>query len=180
MSTPSIWLLLLPLLAGALMPLQAGVNGQLASHLSSSLVAALLSFLVGTLALLAVVLLQRDLPALGQFKGLSWWHWTGGLMGAFFIATAAFSGPKIGALKGLTWWHWSGGLLGVMFIATAAFAGPKVGAVLFMALVIAGQLSMALTLDHFGWAGFREAPLSLGKLAGLGLVIAGVVLIQRG
>lgn len=149
MSTPSIWLLLLPLLAGALMPLQAGVNGQLASHLSSSLVAALLSFLVGTLALLAVVLLQRDLPALGQFKGLSWWHWTGGLMGAFFIATAAFSGPKIGAL-------------------------------LFTAMILAGQLGAALLLDHFGWAGFREAPLSLGKLAGLGLVVAGVVLIQRG
>ena len=149
MSTPSIWLLLLPLLAGALMPLQAGVNGQLASHLSSSLVAALLSFLVGTLALLAVVLLQRDLPALGQFKGLSWWHWTGGLMGAFFIAMAAFSGPKIGAL-------------------------------LFTAMILAGQLGAALLLDQFGWAGFREAPLSLGKLAGLGLVIAGVVLIQRG
>lgn len=66
-----------------------------------------------------------------------------------------------------------------MFIATAAFAGPKVGALLFMALVIAGQLSMALTLDHFGWAGFREAPISLGKIGGLLLIVTGIWLIRR-
>ena len=66
-----------------------------------------------------------------------------------------------------------------MFIATAAFAGPKVGAVLFMVLVIAGQLSMAVTLDHFGWAGFREAPITAGKLGGLLLIIAGIWLIRR-
>ncbi|HWV11044.1 MAG TPA: DMT family transporter, partial [Pseudomonas sp.] len=88
--------------------------------------------------------------------------------------------PGLSALKGLNWWHWSGGLLGVMFIATAAFAGPRVGALLFMVLVIAGQLSMALMLDHFGWAGFREAPISLGKIGGLLLIVAGIWMIRRG
>lgn len=48
-----------------------------------------------------------------------------------------------------------------------------------MALVIAGQLSMALTLDHFGWAGFREAPISLGKIGGLLLIVTGIWLIRR-
>ncbi|MNL89724.1 hypothetical protein D3C87_2202270 [compost metagenome] len=51
---------------------------------------------------------------------------------------------------------------------------------LFMALVLAGQLGMALALDHFGWAGFREAPISAGKIAGLVLILAGVFLIRRG
>src|SRR5690606_36391089 len=124
-------------------PLQAGINGQLAKQVSSVLAASLVSFTVGTLALLIVVLAQREVPS---FE----------------------------ALKGLTWWHWSGGLMGAMFIATAAFAGPRVGALLFMVLVIAGQLSMALTLDHFGWAGFREAPISAGKIGGLLLIIAGI------
>ena len=59
----------------------------------------------------------------------------------------------------------SGGLLGAFFIATAAFAGPRIGALLFMVLVLAGQLGMALLLDHNGWAGFREAPITLGKAA---------------
>lgn len=143
------WLLALPFVAGAFLPLQAGINGQLAKQISSVMSAALVSFVVGTVALLAVVLLQRELPTLD-------------------------------ALKGLNWWQWSGGLLGAVFIATAAFAGPRIGALLFMVLVLAGQLSMALTLDHFGWAGYREAPISAGKLAGLALIIGGVWLIRRG
>lgn len=149
MPAPIWWLLALPFIAGACLPLQAGINGLLAKQVSSVMAASLVSFAVGTLALLIMVLAQREMPSLG-------------------------------ALKGLTWWHWSGGFLGVMFIATAAFAGPKVGAVLFMALVIAGQLSMAVALDHFGWAGFRQAPISAGKLGGLLLIIAGIWLIRRG
>lgn len=145
---PNWWLLALPLIAGACLPLQAGINGQLAKHLSSFMAAALLSFLVGSLALLVIVLAQRDFAGIGAFKGLSWWHWSGGLLGAFFIATAAFAGPRIGAL-------------------------------LFMVLVLAGQLSMALLLDHNGWAGFREAPVTLGKAAGLALIVAGIWLIRR-
>lgn len=143
------WLLALPFVAGAFLPLQAGINGQLAKQVSSVMSAALISFLVGTLALLAVVLALREVPTLDAVRGVSWWHWCGGLLGAVFIATAAFAGPRIGAL-------------------------------LFMALVLAGQLAMALTLDHFGWAGYREAPISIGKLAGLALIIGGVWLIRRG
>ena len=87
--------------------------------------------------------------------------------------------PALQTLKSLNWWHWSGGLLGAFFIATAAFAAPRTGALLFMALVLAGQLCMALLLDHFGWAGFRPAPLSPGKVAGLLLIVVGVWLIRR-
>lgn len=143
------WLLALPFVAGSFLPLQAGINGQLARQVSSVMSAALISFLVGTVALFIVAAAQRELPSFT-------------------------------ALKGLTWWHWSGGLLGAVFIATAAFAGPRIGALLFMVLVLAGQLSMALALDHFGWAGYREVPISVGKLAGLGLIIAGVWMIRRG
>lgn len=143
------WLLTLPFIAGALLPLQAGINDQVARHLGNVMGAALLSFAVGTLALLVIVLIQRDMPALQTLKSLNWWHWSGGLLGAFFIATAAFAAPRTGAL-------------------------------LFMALLLAGQLFVALLLDHFGWAGFRQSSISVGKVAGLLLVFAGVWLIQRG
>ncbi|WP_068828650.1 DMT family transporter [Pseudomonas sp. BMS12] len=146
---PNWWLLALPLLAGAALPLQAGINGQLAKQLSSFMAAALVSFLVGSAALLLIVLANREVPVLATFKSLNWWHWSGGFLGAFFIATAAFAGPRIGAL-------------------------------LFMVLVLSGQLGMALLLDHNGWAGFREAPITLGKAAGLALIVAGVWMIRRG
>lgn len=143
------WLLTLPFIAGALLPLQAGINGQVARQLGNVMGAALLSFAVGTLALFVIVLVQRDVPALQTLKSLNWWHWSGGLLGAFFIATAAFAAPRTGAL-------------------------------LFMALLLAGQLFVALLLDHFGWAGFRQAPISLGKFAGLLLIVAGIWMIRRG
>ncbi|WP_312441607.1 MULTISPECIES: DMT family transporter [Stutzerimonas] len=143
------WLLTLPFIAGAMLPLQAGINGQVARHLSNVMGAALLSFTVGTLALFVIVAVQRDIPALQTLKGLHWWHWCGGLLGAFFIATAAFAAPRTGAL-------------------------------LFMALLLAGQLFVALLLDHFGWAGFRQSSISFGKVSGLLLIFAGVWLIQRG
>lgn len=143
------WIIALPLLAGVLLPLQAGINSQLARSIDSVLAAALISFLVGTLGLLALVLLQRELPSLDNLRQLHAWHWLGGLLGAFFIATAAYASPRTGAL-------------------------------VFMLLVLAGQMAMALVLDHFGWAGYREAPVSAGKLAGLVLVIAGIWLVQRG
>lgn len=149
MPVPAWWLLTLPFIAGAFLPLQAGINGQLAKQVSSVLAAALISFLIGSLALLLIVLAQREIPSMA-------------------------------ALKGLTWWHWSGGLLGAFFITCAAFAGPRIGALLFMTLVLAGQLTMALTLDHFGWAGFRQALVSPGKIIGLLLILAGVWFIRRG
>lgn len=143
------WLLVLPLIAGAFLPLQAGINGQVAKQLGSVMSAAMLSFGVGTVALICVVLFQRDMPGLQALRGLSGYHWCAGLLGMFFIATAAFAGPRIGAL-------------------------------LFMALVLAGQLGMALMLDHFGWAGFRQSSISLGKIAGLVLIFGGVWMIRRG
>lgn len=104
---------------------------------------------MGSAALLLLVWLNREIPAWPVLKGLSWWQWGGGLLGAFFIATAAFSSPRIGAL-------------------------------LFMALVLAGQLGMALLLDHKGWGGFRESPITAGKAMGMVLIIGGVWLIRRG
>ncbi|PIA68045.1 DMT family transporter [Pseudomonas sediminis] len=146
---PNWWLIALPLLAGSMLTLQAGINGQLAKNLNGVLAASLVSFSVGSAALLMLVLVSRELPT-----------WP--------------------ALKGLTWWQWSGGLLGAFFIATAAFASPRIGALLFMALVLAGQLGMALLLDHKGWAGFPESPVTTGKAMGLALIISGVWLIRRG
>lgn len=150
MSVNALWLLFaMAFLSGAIMPLQAGINGLLAREVSSVLTAATISFLVGTVALLILVAFQREPVNLSNLKGLQWWHWAGGLMGAFFVFTAAFAAPRIGAL-------------------------------LFMGLVLAGQLSSAILIDHYGWAGFREASISVSKAAGLLCILTGVWLIRRG
>lgn len=79
--------------------------------------------------------------------------------------------PTWPVLRDLSWWQWSGGLLGAFFIATAAFCGPRIEAL---------QLGMALLLDHNGWGGFRESPITVGKAMRMVLIIGGVWLIRRG
>ncbi len=149
MSPQIYWsLLAMALVSGALMPMQAGINGLLAKEVCSALNAATISFSVGTLALLILALIQRDSVSFDTLKGLHWWHWAGGLMGAFFVFTAAFVAPRIGAL-------------------------------LFMALVLLGQLGSAVFLDHQGWIGYKEIPINLGKIAGLMLILGGVWVIRR-
>lgn len=149
MSAYVYWgLLVMAFFSGALMPLQAGINGLLAKEVSSVLNAATISFLVGAVALLALALIKRDLVSVQTFKDLHWWHWAGGLLGAYFVFTAAFVAPQIGAL-------------------------------LFMTLVLLGQLSSAVLLDHQGWIGYQPAPINLGKIAGLALILVGIWLIRR-
>lgn len=143
------WMLILPLIAGAMLPTQAGFNGQIARHISSFMGASLISFSVGTLAIFIVTLCLRELPSVTALKGLNAWQWSTGMMGAFYICTAVLVAPKIGAS-------------------------------LFMALILAGQLTMAITLDHFGWAGYKQTPISLEKIAGVLLIFVGVILIRRG
>lgn len=88
--------------------------------------------------------------------------------------------PSLVALRSLSWWHLCGGLLGMFFIVISVYAAPRVGALVFMVLVLTGQLGMAIALDHFGWAGFRENPLSWMKAGGLLLIAGGIWMIRKG
>ena len=149
MSPQIYWsLLAMAFVSGALMPLQAGINGLLAKEVSIVLNAATASFLVGTMVLLALAVFQRDTVSIESLKNLHWWHWAGGLLGAFFVFTAAFVAPRIGAL-------------------------------LFMVLVLLGQLSSAVFLDHQGWVGYKEIPINFGKIAGLLLILGGIWVVRR-
>lgn len=73
---------------------------------------------------------------------------------------------------------WTGGAFGVCFIALALMLLPKLGASGFIALALSGQVVASLVLDHFGLFGLVERHLTLPKLLGAAMLIAGVVLIQ--
>ncbi|QIL02709.1 DMT family transporter [Sphingomonas sinipercae] len=87
--------------------------------------------------------------------------------------------PGGGAFVGLPWYAWIGGLYGAIFVAVAAFAVPKIGVASLITIGIAGQIAMALLLDHFGALGLAREPINLGRIAGALLVVAGVILVRR-
>lgn len=99
---------------------------------------------------------------------------------ALFVAWLA-SGNRPGAapFAGLPWYAWLGGLYGAFFVAIAAFAAPRIGLASLITIGIAGQIAMALLLDHLGALGLPRDPISLGRIVGALLVVAGVVLVRR-
>ena len=96
------------------------------------------------------------------------------------LAAILHTRPDVEAAKGLPWYAWIGGLYGVIFVVAATWAVPRLGVAMTITLMVAGQLMLSLILDHFGALGVPQAPISLTRLAGVALVIGGVVLVRRG
>ncbi|HEY7707980.1 MAG TPA: DMT family transporter [Gaiellaceae bacterium] len=76
------------------------------------------------------------------------------------------------------WWVWTGGLLGAFYVVGSIVTAPKLGAATLVALILAGQAIASLLVDHFGWVGFEESPITPLRLAGVLLLAAGVVLVR--
>lgn len=136
------------LLAGISVPTQAGINAQLGLWTRSPVLASTISFMVGTLTLILYSLITR-IPL-----------------------------PALATVGNHPWWIWVGGTLGAFFVTATIILVPKLGATTMVALVLAGQMFASLLLDHFGLLGYPLHPVSLGRIAGVLLVCAGVWLIK--
>ncbi|GAA4400773.1 DMT family transporter [Nibrella viscosa] len=89
---------LLAFLTGIANSTQSGVNSQLRQGLANPIMAAIGSFGVGFLTLMGIQLLTGNAtPSLETVRSISWWKWTGGLLGAFYVTTVIFTVPRIGA-----------------------------------------------------------------------------------
>jgi bacterial/archaeal transporter family-2 protein len=76
------------------------------------------------------------------------------------------------------WWVWTGGLLGAFYVLGSIVTAPKLGAATLVALILAGQALASLAVDHFGWVGFEEQPITLLKVVGVLLLAGGVALVR--
>ena len=88
--------------------------------------------------------------------------------------------PGTAAFGGLPWYAWLGGAYGAVYVAVAAYAAPKIGLASLITIGIAGQIAMALWLDHIGALGLPREPISLVRVGGAVLVAAGVLLVRGG
>ena len=106
---------------------------------------------------------------------------------SFAVGTAALAAlalalgvrPSGEAVRGLPPYAWAGGLYGAFFVTAAVFAAPRIGLTFFIALLVAGQLAMALVLDHYGALGLAREPVNPVRVAGVVLVLAGAILVRR-
>jgi bacterial/archaeal transporter family-2 protein len=76
------------------------------------------------------------------------------------------------------WWVWTGGLLGAFYVLGSIVTAPKLGAATLVALILAGQAIASLAVDHFGWVGFEEQPITALRIVGVLLLAGGVALVR--
>ena len=86
--------------------------------------------------------------------------------------------PKMADVMALPWWVVFGGLIGAGVVAGGAAIAPITGAAVFFVCMIAGQLFGSALVDYLGAFGLPKQSLSPARLAGLALVLAGVLLVQ--
>jgi len=141
-------LILAALCAGISASVQQVLNANLRSALNSPAWAGLVSYVGGLLTMIVVLVVMREQV------------------------------PSWKMVSATPWWAWSGGLLGGIFILLMILLLPSMGATTLIALVVAGQMCAAVIMDHFGAFGLAPHPVSIPRLAGIALVIAGVVLIK--
>lgn len=142
---------LLAIAAGLGITLQTTLNGQLSKGVGGdSVAAALFSFTAGAVCL-------------GVF---SWMR--GG------------TGASLAAIPAQPWWSLLGGLLGAGALLSYVVLAPKIGLSALLGLAIAGQIISSLVIDHFGLMGALERPVSLVKLAGAIVMLAGLAIALFG
>ena len=143
---------------GAAVLLTAAVGGLIAlqapinSHLGKQIgtfQAAFVSFAIGTILLAVIAAFARG--GLGQ------------------VADA----------RHVSWYYLMGGVLGAAYVTSVLVTVRTLGAGGVVAATIAGQLTMGVIVDQYGWLGVTKDPVNAAKLAGIALLAAGVFLIVR-
>jgi transporter family-2 protein len=101
------------------------------------------------------------------------------MVGSLLILFFGGGWRHLGQLAGAPWSYYLGGICGLIIVAAIALAVPRLGAAMVLALMVLGQGAMALAMDHFALFGLPRAPLSVTRVAGAVLLVAGVALLRR-
>ncbi|WP_337180937.1 DMT family transporter [Shinella sp.] len=146
--TAFLWALL-GVAAGACIAIQAPINALLGRGLGMPVAAACVSFLSGAIILAAVM-----------------------------FATASFEGRAPDWRGPDLWLYVAGGALGTIYVTTAIFLTPRIGAAAVMAFAVSGQLLAGILLDRMGFLGMAVREISVGRIAGALLLVAGALMIR--
>jgi transporter family-2 protein len=88
-------------------------------------------------------------------------------------------GEKIRDWRSLPWYMLGAGIFGLILYLTISVTLPRVGGTMMMTLIIIGQLSMGIVIDHFGLFGVATHPIDLSRILGVVVLLAGGYLIAR-
>lgn len=142
-------LLLLSFSVGVMVVIQGGINSRLGILLNNSLLATSTALTMGaSFTLIAILITVRQFPSMHQLREIPIYMWV------------------------------TGGLLSFLAVTLFYYIIPRVGISTTVTFGLAGQLIFAAIAGHFGWFNMPLEPITIKKIAGLFVIIAGVILIK--
>lgn len=114
------------------------------------------------------------------------------VVGAAFVSTAvsallllaiylAMKGGfgELRGLRGAPWYELTGGVLGAALVTVSLVTVRTLGAGGVVAATVAGQLVVSAVLDRAGVLGLEKVGLTPMRLAGMGLLVLGTLLVTQ-
>ncbi len=141
-------LLIWAALAGAFIPVMAILNGRLGKSMGEALHASVILFGVGFLFCLTVALVLT--------KSL----------------------PQAADLANTKPIEYLGGFIVGFYVISATLLAPRIGLANFIVCAVSAQIIISVVIDHFGLLGAMVRPVSMTRLLGIGLLIAGIIVTQ--
>ena len=140
---------ILALLSGFCLAIQPAVNGHLGIGISSGIQAALISFLIGTILLIAINVILKQMTSL-----------------------------KMAFQKKAPWWFYMGGFLGALYVFFALVITPEIGTGAFVIFVLIGQMIVSLLIDNYGLLRSRVRKVSMIQIIGLIVMLIGAGIVK--
>lgn len=140
---------ILALLSGFCLAIQPAVNGHLGIGISSGIQAALISFLIGTILLIAINVILKQMTSV-----------------------------KMAFQKKAPWWFYMGGFLGALYVFFALVITPEIGTGAFVIFVLIGQMIVSLLIDNYGLLQSRVRKVSMIQIIGLIVMLIGAGIVK--
>ena len=103
--------------------------------------------------------------------------WTIGAVTAILIGLTGWDATVFTRLKDVPVWLLTAGIMGGALVFGIAWAMPRLGAGTAFVIMIAGQVISGLIFSHFGLLGSPVEPVSMAKIGGAVLLIAGAAIV---
>ena len=103
--------------------------------------------------------------------------WTIGAVTAILIGLTGWDSAFFSNLKQVPIWLLTAGIMGGALVFGIAWAMPQLGAGTAFVLMIAGQVISGMIFSHFGLLGSPVEPVSMIKIIGVLLLVAGAGIV---
>lgn len=100
-----------------------------------------------------------------------------GFVLAFLIAWI-FGKGNIRLIGQSPWYSWLGGIIAPIITVTVMLSIKGLSPTVAISTILLAQLTVAALIDAFGWLGSEKLPFTWQKYMGVGLMVAGVLMMK--